>query len=160
MHVIDIRLADPAAPDLHPLIQANLMHGADAAPAESNHTFGVEQLQGDDVRFWAAYDGATTVGCGALKSLSDGTAEVKSVYVSEAARGRGIARQIMQHLAAAAQTTGITALVLETGSDLLPEYDAARALYERLGYTYCPPIPGYTEDPNSAFMRLNLTPGD
>ncbi|WP_406645776.1 GNAT family N-acetyltransferase [Aliisedimentitalea scapharcae] len=158
--MIDIRLADPAASDLRSLIDANLVHGAGAAPAESDHTFGVDQLRGRDVRFWAAYDGATAVGCGALKSLSDGTAEVKSVYVSTAARGRGIARQIMQHLATAAQTTGITALVLETGSDLLPEYDAARALYERLGYIYCPPILGYEEDPNSAFMRLDLTSGD
>jgi putative acetyltransferase len=46
--------------------------------------------------------------------------------------------------------------VLETGSDLLPEYDAARALYEKLGYAYCAPIPGYDADPNSAFMRLEL----
>ncbi|MEM9124700.1 MAG: GNAT family N-acetyltransferase, partial [Pseudomonadota bacterium] len=40
----------------------------------------------------------------------------------------------------------------------LPEYDAARKLYEALGYSYCGPIFGYTPDPNSAFMRLTLEP--
>ena len=156
--MITIRQADPGAPDLRALIEANLSHGADAAPAESDHTFGVDQLQAPGIRFWALYENDAPLGCGALKQLSDGSAEVKSVYVSEAARGRGLARQIMDHLAQDAQATGVTALVLETGSDLLPEYDAARALYEKLGYAYCLPILGYEADPNSAFMRLELNP--
>ena len=153
---IVIRLADPGAPDLRALIEANLNHGAGAAPAESDHTFGVEQLQGADIRFWALFDNGTPLGCGALKQLSDGSAEVKSVYVAAAARGRGLARKIMQHLESEARSSGVTALVLETGSDLLPDYDAARALYEKLGYAYCAPFQGYTADPNSAFMRLAL----
>ena len=153
---VEIRPADPGAADLRPLIEANLAHGADAAPADSDHTFGVEQLQGADIRFWALYDGGIPLGCGALKQLDDGSAEVKSVYVSTAARGRGLARLIMLHLEASAREAGVNALVLETGSALLPEYDAARALYEKLGYEYCPPIPGYEEDPNSVFMRLAL----
>jgi len=153
---IEIRLADPGAPDLRALIEANLIHGAGAAPVESDHTFGVDQLQGRDVRFWALFDAGTPLGCGALKQLSDGSAEVKSVYVSEAARGRGLARKIMQHLEQEARGSGVTALVLETGSDLLPDYDAARALYEKLGYAYCGPFQGYTADPNSAFMWLAL----
>jgi putative acetyltransferase len=155
--MIEIRQADPGSPELRPLIEANLAHGAGAAPAESDHTFGVDELRGPDVRFWALFEQEQALGCGALKRLADGSAEVKSVYVSGAARGRGLARQIMQHLAEEARTAGVSALVLETGSDLLPEYDAARALYEKLGYAYCPPIPGYDEDPNSAFMRLALT---
>lgn len=155
--MIEIRPADPGAPELRPLIEANLAHGAGAAPAESDHTFGVEELRGADVRFWALFEHGQALGCGALKQLADGSAEVKSVYVSDAARGRGLARRIMQHLADEARAAGVSALVLETGSDLLPEYDAARALYEKLGYAYCPPIPGYGADPNSAFMRLELT---
>jgi len=51
---------------------------------------------------------------------------------------------------------GLSALVLETGSERLSDYDAVRGLYERLGYVYCGPIPGYEPDPNSAFMRLDL----
>lgn len=154
---MEIRTADPASPELRPLIEGNQSHGAAATAAESDHTFGVEELRCPEVTFFAAYEGANALGCGAFKALSDGTAELKSVYVSQEARGRGIARQLMDHLAKMAQEQGFHALVLETGSDLCPEYDAARVLYERLGYTFCPPIQGYVEDPLSVFMRLPLT---
>lgn len=156
--MIEIRLADPGAAELRPLLEAHLAHGAGASPADSNHTFGIEDLRQQDVRFWALYDGAEPLGCGAFKALPDGTAEVKSVHVTAAARGRGFARRLMDHLASEARQAGYSALVLETGSELCPEYDAARALYERLGYACCGPIYGYGEDPNSAFMRLSLDP--
>ena len=64
---------------------------------------------------------------------------------------------IMNHLADLARAEGVSALVLETGANHLSEYDAARKLYETLGYSYCGPIYGYDADPNSAFMRLDLT---
>ena len=150
--------ADPSDPALRPLIEANLAHGAGAGPAESDHTFGVADLQHQDVRFFALFSGADPMGCGAYKALDDGAAEVKSVYIDAAARGRGYARHLMEHLAKAARAEGFAALVLETGSPLCPGYDAARRLYEGLGYVYCDPIPGYVEDPMSAFMRLQLQP--
>jgi putative acetyltransferase len=46
--------------------------------------------------------------------------------------------------------------VLETGSERVPGYDAARALYQRLGYRRCGVLPGYWRDPNSVFLRLDL----
>lgn len=153
---MEIRRADPASPDLRPLIEGNQRHGASATAAESDHTFGVEDLRHPQVHFFAAYDKEVALGCGAFKELSDGSAEVKSVFVAEDARGRGIARKLMDHLAEEAHRKNFSALVLETGSDLCPEYDAARALYERLGYAYCAPFEGYEADPLSAFMRLPL----
>jgi putative acetyltransferase len=45
---------------------------------------------------------------------------------------------------------------LETGSDHLTGFEAARALYERLGYQYCGVLPGYQPDPLSVFMRYDL----
>lgn len=154
--MVDIRAADPAAPALRALVEAHLAHSRAATPQTSNHTLDSTQLRGPGIRFWAIYDGDTALGCGALKPLSDGTAEVKSVHVLDRARGRGLARRMMAFLARQARAAGHSALVLETGSRLLSEYDAARALYERLGYRYCGPIPGYASDPNSAFMRLDL----
>ncbi|MBO9450832.1 GNAT family N-acetyltransferase [Tropicibacter sp. R16_0] len=154
--MIDIRLADPSAKDVRPLIEAHLAHSQEAGPDESNHTMGVESLREPGIRFWVLYDDDTPLGCGALKELEDGTAEVKSVHVAAAARGRGLARDLMAHLEAQARNSGATALVLETGAAHLQEYGAARKLYEALGYSYCGPIFGYPEDPNSAFMRLDL----
>lgn len=155
--MIEISRADPGAADMRPIIEAHLAHSWDATPQTSNHTFDVETLRGSQIRFWGIYDGETALGCGALKALPDGTAEVKSVHVVAAARGRGLARRMMAYLADLAHSEGISALVLETGAVHLREYDAARRLYETLGYVYCGPIHGYSEDPNSAFMRLDLT---
>lgn len=154
--MIDIRQADPGAEDLRPIIQAHLAHSWDATPQTSNHTLDVDDLRGPNIRFWALYEAETPLGCGALKLLPDGTAEVKSVHVVAAARGRGLARKMMLHLADLARAEGVAALVLETGADHLHEYAAARRLYESLGYSYCGPIYGYEPDSNSAFMRLPL----
>lgn len=117
--MIDIRLADPGAEDVRPLIEAHLAHSQDAGPDESNHTMGADALRTPDIRFWVLYEGETPLGCGALKALDDGTAEVKSVHVSSAARGRGLARDLMAHLEQDARQSGATALVLETGPSTL-----------------------------------------
>lgn len=154
--MIEIRETDPGESSLRPLLEAHLAHGQTAGPAESNHTMDIDDLRADGIRFWALFEADEALGCGALKSLPDGTTEVKSVHVASAARGRGFARKIMDYLATQAKEAGSTALVLETGAENLPEYDAARKLYEALGYAYCGPIFGYDEDPNSAFMRLEL----
>ncbi len=156
--MIDIREADPGAEDLRPIIEAHLAHSWDATPQTSNHTLDVDALREPGIRFWALYEAGRALGCGALKFLPDGTAEVKSVHILAEARGRGLARVVMAHLADLARTEGVSALVLETGAAHLTEYDAARRLYEALGYSYCGPIFGYDPDPNSAFMRLPLEP--
>ncbi len=156
--MINICEADPTSDALRPVVQAHFAHSEIAGPAESNHTMNAEALAGPGMRFWAMYDDGQPVGCGALKTLPDGTAEVKSVHVLSQARGRGLARAMMEYLADLARAEGLSALVLETGAAHLPEYDAARKLYEALGYSYCGPIFGYETDPNSAFMRLGLEP--
>jgi len=138
------------------VIASHLSHARDANPPGSDHTMDAEELSGPGIRFWGVYDGAAAIGCCALKRLVDGTDEVKSVHVVNAARGRGLGRHIMAFLADTARAEGASALVLETGSHLLPGYDAARALYFSLGYTPCDPIPGYEADPNSVFLRLTL----
>lgn len=141
---------------MRPLIDAHLAHSWDATPQTSNHTFDVDALNVPDIRLWAAFDGLIVLGCGALKSLPDGTAEVKSVHVAAAARKRGVARALMDHMILLARDEKCAALVLETGT--MEEYAAARVLYEKLGFSYCAPIYGYEADPNSAFMRLALDP--
>lgn len=154
--MLTFRLADPGARELRPLIEAHLSHSQSAGPADSNHTMGIEGLDGPGMRFWALFEGEDPIGCCALKTLPDGTAEVKSVHVASRARGKGLARRMMDQLAEIARSEGVRALVLETGAAHLPGYHAARKLYEELGYAYCGPIFGYDADPNSAFMRLDL----
>lgn len=154
--VITIGLANPDDADVRPLIAAHLAHSDSNTPKSSNHTMDIQALKMPGIRFWALRDATAVLGCGALKPLPDGTEEVKSVHILQVARGRGLARKLMQHLIGSARTRKVMALVLETGSK--EDFKPARHLYLALGFEYCDPIPGYATDPNSVFMRLALDP--
>ncbi|WP_298437007.1 GNAT family N-acetyltransferase [uncultured Jannaschia sp.] len=151
-----LRRAEATEPGVRALIAAQLAHGAEAAPETNDYTYGVAALSAPQVTIWALADSDTVAAIGALCDLGDGMAEVKSVHVAAAYRGQGLARRLMQHLHEAARAAGHRALVLETGSEALPGYDAARALYRGLGYGPCGVLPGYRDDPASAFFRLEL----
>jgi GNAT superfamily N-acetyltransferase len=66
---------------------------------------------------------------GSLRDLR-GELEVKRLFVSGQARGRGIGRQVMSELETLARARGAKRLILHTG-DRQPE---AVSLYERTGY--------------------------
>ena len=83
-------------------------------------------------------DGAA-VGCGGLRPLAGGGAEVKRMFVARAARGSGVATAILRALEEEARGMGVERLVLETG---LEQPDAMR-FYEREGYLSIPPFGPY-----------------
>jgi GNAT superfamily N-acetyltransferase len=88
--------------------------------------------------FLVVYRDGTPVGCGALRLLDADTAELKRMYVSPTARGRGLGRRLVAALEAEARALGIRRLVLETGV----RQAAAIALYRATGFH---PIPLYGE---------------
>lgn len=90
-------------------------------------------------------DDGAPLGCGALRSLGDGAAEVKRMYVVPAARGRGVGRTVLAGLEAAARERGWTTLRLETGP-LQPE---AVALYTAAGYRPIGAFGAYGRDPDA-----------
>ena len=69
------------------------------------------------------------------------SAEIKRMYVVEAARRRGLARRVLTHLEDTARAAGADLMVLETGL-MQPE---AIALYESAGYVGIPGF-GYYKD--------------
>ncbi|WP_408631811.1 GNAT family N-acetyltransferase [Micromonospora palythoicola] len=72
----------------------------------------------------------TAVGCGGLRFLAAGSAEIKRMYVSPPTRGTGVATAILRALEQAAHDAGVRTLLLETGT---AQPDAMR-FYEREGY--------------------------
>lgn len=70
------------------------------------------------------------VGCGALKRLEPGVGEIKRVWVSRKARGRGVARALMARLEAVARAAGLNVVRLDTNRVLTE----ARAMYLGMGY--------------------------
>jgi putative acetyltransferase len=76
------------------------------------------------------------------------------MHTAAAARGRGVARRLLQHIIETARQRGYRRLSLETGSTA--EFAAAQGLYRGFGFQDCGPFAGYVLDPFSVFMTLEL----
>ncbi|WP_278255894.1 GNAT family N-acetyltransferase [Nocardioides convexus] len=86
--------------------------------------------------------------------LTGGHAESKSMRTATAARRRGVAGRLLDHVLAEARSRGHDRISLETGTE--DYFAAARALYATRGFTHCAPFEGYAEDPHSVFLSLAL----
>ena len=98
-------------------------------------------------------DGVPVAG-GGVKALAPGLGEVKRMFVTPAARGRGHARRLLLALEDAARELGHTRVRLDTG----PKQAHAQKLYESAGYTS---IPDYNQNDAAAFWgekRLDVSP--
>ena len=77
----------------------------------------------------ARIDGAIA-GCGEMKRVDDETGEIKRIWTAPAARGKGVARAIMDALEEVGRGMGYRTVRLDSNR-ALPE---AHALYRKLGY--------------------------
>jgi len=100
-----------------------------------------------------SYDSQTPVGCGAIKEYSQGTMEVKRMYVIENRRGEGIATTILKALELWAVELNYKKCILETGKKQ-PE---AIELYTKNGYHIIPNYGQYENVENSICFEKMLT---
>jgi len=149
-----IEVDDLSRPEVHALLQEHLANMYELSPPESVHALDLSKLRAPDITFWSVWDGATLVGCGALKQMSATEGEIKSMRTPKALRRRGAGRAVLEHIIAEAKRRGYRRLNLETGSQ--DGFIPARTLYESFGFTYCGPFGDYRPDPNSAFMTMEL----
>jgi len=61
---------------------------------------------------------------------------------------------MLKHIISEACLMELSRLSLETGSSAY--FAPARRMYLNQGFTECPPFGGYTADPNSVFMTLEM----
>ena len=149
---LTIAAVDPRHPDAALLIRelsAELAAAYDFAD-DGSGAFAPADVRVPRSAFLVARLGDRPVGCGALRPLDEGdgptsTAEIKRMYVAPAARGRGVARAILDRLEAAARDFGYARVILETGNRQL----AAIRLYGRSGYERVPCYGRYVDDPRS-----------
>jgi GNAT superfamily N-acetyltransferase len=102
--------------------------------------------------FVAWLDGAP-VGCGAARTLDDGSVELKRMYTRPCARGHGVGKAMVSHLIGITRDLGRTRIVLETG----PAQAEAIGVYERAGFTSIPLFGQYIGSITSLCYELLLT---
>ena len=104
-------------------------------PAKSNSASDQEMTPPAGFFVVARLDGHP-VGCGALKLKDEATGEIKRMWTASSARGRGVARRVLQTLETIARESGLTRLRLETNRTL----KEAQALYRKAGYREVAPF--------------------
>lgn len=146
-----IEVGDPHDPQATALLEASHALMESLFPPEDNHFLSIDALCTPDIHFFIAREGDTVLGCAAIADRSD-YGEIKSMFVSEAARGKSVADALMRQLEDHARSLGLSELKLETG-DLL---HAAHSLYERYGFSRCEPFGDYSDNASSIFMEKQL----
>lgn len=139
MNEVRLRLAVPS--DVSALMAMEALFPSDQMQARNLRRL----LHAPSARVWLADDARSGVSLGSLILLfrrGGRWARVYSLVVVPAARGRGIAQQLVACAEAAALAAGCFGLRLEVRVD----NHAARALYARLGYLEVDMLPGYYDD--------------
>ncbi|WP_370646352.1 GNAT family N-acetyltransferase [Arthrobacter sp. zg-Y238] len=158
-HRVSVIRDDPGKGDVRALLAENrdLLYPAGTVAAGLTPP----SLRDPSVTFWTVREDGALLGCGALKELPPlfgGAAgeygEITSMRTVESARGRGVAQMLLQQIITNARARGYIALLLETGTQEF--FASSRRLYQRHGFSVCPPFGTYRADPNSTFMCLNL----
>ena len=143
---VEIRREDLLSPVAQSLILALNAELEERYPEEGANFF---RLDADEVgegrgAFFIAYLEGLAVGCGAVRRTGDAIAEIKRMYVSPSARGRGVGRLMLSTLEEEARRLGARRLLLETG----PRQREALALYQNAGFTRIPLYGEYVHTPH------------
>jgi len=113
---------------------------------------GEQTESGRGIFLVARMDGRP-VGCGALRLLGAGEAEVKRMWVDPASRGQGVARAVLARLQDEALELGATRLVLETGT----HQAEAIGLYRSSGFESVECWGEYAASPTSLCMAKPIS---
>lgn len=97
---------------------------------------GLEKLE----KILLMYDENKVIACGAIKPVSDSTAELARMYTDADYRGQGLAKQIIQEIIDYAKRKGYKKIILDTWKDST----SARKLYSSLGFRERPPFDAKT----------------
>ena len=107
------------------------------------------------LQLWVAHDAGQLLGSGQLalygKANGRHRGEVQKLMVATASRGRGVARQLMAALEAAALADGRRLLVLDTEAG-----STAQAVYRQLGWQVAGQIPDFALRPHGGLAATVL----
>ncbi|HKB03469.1 MAG TPA: GNAT family N-acetyltransferase [Gemmataceae bacterium] len=152
---VQVRPADPFATEATQLISRLSAELAAVYPEYPNSgagNFRPADATGPGSDFLIAWLNNRPVGCGAVRPMEPGVAEIKRMYVEPEVRGRGIARLILEALERRSRELGYVVVRLETGL----RQPAAVRLYESTGYFRISNYDIYVGNPLSACYEKRL----
>ena len=149
-----IRKDDLTDPQVLALLDYHLAEMVRVSPPDGVNALPVDGLRDPEVTFYTLWLADELAGFGALKRVADDHAELKSMRTAPAFLRRGVGEAILRHLIEAARDYGFQRLSLETGRTA--DYDAARGLYRKYGFSDCPPFADYRDDGFSQCMTRRL----
>ncbi len=149
--MIIVARTDPHHPQATALLKQSHALMQSLFPPEDNFYLDIDDLVAPNIHFYTARMGDDILGTGALMVKAD-YGEVKSMFVAESARGKGVAAALLRQIEDTARDEGLTMLKLETGNVL----HAAHRLYARHGFTECGVFGDYVTAKSSIFMEKAL----
>jgi putative acetyltransferase len=151
---IVIREDDLTGIESQSIVREHMAGMLENTPIESVHALPLDKLRQAHVTFWTAWVGVELCGCGALQTLDQYHAEVKSMRTREKFLRQGVGQAVLSHIVTEARSRGLKRLSLETGS--AGSFAAARTMYLKNGFKVCSPFGDYKLDPLSVFMTKHL----
>ncbi len=147
-------IEDPRTCDVAGLLNSHSSFCDDMTPADGCTALNTDELRNPATTLFTIRNGEQLLGTCAIKLLSTTDVELKSMHVTEAARGKGAATELLRHALDFARSNGITHVHLETGSE--DEFMPARNLYTKFGFIEGGPFVGAPDHSASIFMSLTL----
>ena len=148
---MSIAIESPRGDGIADLLRAGEAYAESLYPAEENFILPLSALEKPGVTVFVARIDGSAVGMAALVVTESG-AELKRLFVADAARGQHLASHLLDALEGHARAAGVAGIRLETGN----RSHAAIALYERRGYVHIPRFGEYADSASSVCMQLTL----
>lgn len=148
---VTVERGDPRHPEATALLKQSHALMQSLFPPEDNFFLDIDELCVPSIAFFVAVQTGTILGTAALAAKKS-YGEVKSMFVSPAARGLGIGARLLDRVETEARSLGLPALMLETGNVL----HEAHRLYARAGFTRRGPFGDYPDAGSSLFMEKLL----
>jgi putative acetyltransferase len=152
--MFEIREDDLSGDQTRSLLALHLAGMHATSPPEHVFALDLTGLQVAEVTVWTAWHEGHVASVGAIKMLSDGTAEVKSMRTHPEFVRMGAGAAVLETIITAAMAQGVRRLSLETGSG--PAFEPALTLYRRRGFNNGEPFGGYEPSEFNQFLHMDL----
>lgn len=140
-----IEIVDPHLPEAREALThylAEIVRRGAVRSVDDGEVDDVGDYVGPGGRFLVVRRGEAVIGCGAVRSMTPETGEVKRMWIHPGARGAGLGSRLLGAIVDQSRGLGHTTLLLDTNEALTE----ALALYTKHGFQ---PVERYNDNPDA-----------